>query len=138
MMQAEIEWLKGNQNSDGGWGEGVTTYEDPSKKGAGTSTASQCAWGLMGLLTMCEPHDENVMKGVTYLVETQDEKLGEGASWPERLFTGTEFSGHFYLSYQFYSHYLPMMVLGRYVKATNKVWESDDEKKTEYEITCIY
>ena len=138
MMQAGVEWLKTTQNSDGGWGEGVITYEEPSQRGAGTSTASQSAWGLMGLLTICEPYDETVRKGVTYLVETQDEKLRDGASWPERLFTGTGFPGHFYLRYQFYSHYFPMMALGRYVKATNKMWESADEEKTEYEVGCIY
>jgi squalene-hopene/tetraprenyl-beta-curcumene cyclase len=70
MMSAGAEWLKKMQNSDGGWGEGVVTYEDPSKRGAGTSTASQSAWALMGLLTMCEPYDESVMNGVAYLVET--------------------------------------------------------------------
>jgi squalene-hopene/tetraprenyl-beta-curcumene cyclase len=137
MMQAGIEWLKGGRDLDGGWGEGVITYEGPSQRGAGASTASQSAWGLMGLLTICDPYDGSVKKEVTYLVKTQDEKLGDGASWPERLFTGTGFTGHFYLRCQFYSHYFPIMALGRYVKATNKMWESADAEK-EYEIGFIY
>ena len=45
------EWLREVQNLDGGFGETCASYEDPSLKGQGESTASQTAWGLIGLLT---------------------------------------------------------------------------------------
>lgn len=120
MVRRGVAWLKNFQNADGGWGEELITYSKPELRGIGPSTASQMAWGLMGLLTWCDPGDESVRRAVEYLCRTQDEKVGEGASWPERLFTGTGFPGHFYLSYTLYRHYFPMMALGRWVKAVKE------------------
>jgi squalene-hopene/tetraprenyl-beta-curcumene cyclase len=34
-------WLLGHQNTDGGWGEDLRSYRDPTWIGCGTSTASQ-------------------------------------------------------------------------------------------------
>ncbi|MBD0389933.1 MAG: squalene--hopene cyclase, partial [Nostoc sp. C3-bin3] len=47
-------WLIGCQNPDGGWGETCRSYDDPSLKGKGNSTASQTAWALIGLLAAGE------------------------------------------------------------------------------------
>src|SRR5437868_241364 len=41
------DWLESCQNDDGGWGETCATYEDPSAKGKGESTASQTSWAMM-------------------------------------------------------------------------------------------
>lgn len=38
-------------------------------------------------------------------------------TWPSNVFTGTGFPNHFYLGYTLYSHYFPMMALGRYLQA---------------------
>jgi squalene-hopene/tetraprenyl-beta-curcumene cyclase len=43
------DWLESCQNADGGWGETCGTYENPSTKGIGPSTASQTAWAIMGI-----------------------------------------------------------------------------------------
>jgi len=43
-------WLKSVQNADGGWGETTASYRDPAQRGIGPSTASQTAWGLIGVL----------------------------------------------------------------------------------------
>ena len=43
------DWLESCQNNDGGWGETCGTYENPSTKGIGESTASQTAWAIMGM-----------------------------------------------------------------------------------------
>ena len=40
---------KSCQNEDGGWGETVASYDDPSLRGKGVSTPSQSAWALLGL-----------------------------------------------------------------------------------------
>ena len=109
------------QNSDGGWGESLTTYLPPSTPptapNLAPSTPSQTAWALMALLAYLPPSDEAIRKGVVWLVLAQTEKVGEGATWPERQFTGTGFPGHFYLGYDLYRHYFPVMALGRYVRA---------------------
>ena len=38
-------------------------------------------------------------------------------TWSGEMYTGTGFPNFFYLGYSFYSHYFPMMALGRYVHA---------------------
>jgi squalene-hopene/tetraprenyl-beta-curcumene cyclase len=43
------EWLLSCQNADGGWGESPRSYDDPTQKGIGPSTAAQTAWALMAL-----------------------------------------------------------------------------------------
>jgi squalene-hopene/tetraprenyl-beta-curcumene cyclase len=69
--ESAIHWLKTVQNPDGGWGESLETYKDPSLAGKGRSTASQTAWALMGLLShLSSPSDDQaITRGIRYLVE---------------------------------------------------------------------
>ena len=55
--QRAVGWLRAVQNSDGGFGESIASYYDPALKGKGASTASQTAWGLIGLLAATEAED---------------------------------------------------------------------------------
>ncbi|AUB41232.1 shc, squalene-hopene/tetraprenyl-beta-curcumene cyclase [Nostoc flagelliforme CCNUN1] len=107
-------WLVGCQNSDGGWGETCRSYDDPSLKGKGNSTASQTAWALIGLLAAGEATGklalEVIERGITYLVATQQ----PDGTWFEADFTGTGFPCHFYLKYHLYQQYFPLIALGRY------------------------
>ena len=50
-IERGAEWIRSVQNADGGWGESPESYADPSRKGIGTSTPSQTAWALLGLLS---------------------------------------------------------------------------------------
>jgi squalene-hopene/tetraprenyl-beta-curcumene cyclase len=109
-MVKAAEWLRSVQNPDGGFGESCTSYDDPLHMARGESTASQTAWGLLGLLTVCEANDTAVQSAVAYLLEHQN---GEG-SWDEQPFTGTGFPKVFYLKYHLYRHYFPMFALARY------------------------
>lgn len=47
LVEPAIRWLKSVQNTEGGFGEKLDTYKDPTLAGRGESTASQTAWGLM-------------------------------------------------------------------------------------------
>lgn len=117
-VRRAVGWLLGCQNSDGGWGESCASYEDPSLKGKGESTASQTAWALLGLLA-ATPEDADgllwqaIAKGVTFLVETQN----EDGTWEEPQFTGTGFPRDFYINYHLYRNYWPLMALGRALTA---------------------
>lgn len=108
------DWLVKVQNNDGGWGETCFSYNDPSLKGQGESTASQTAWALIGLISAGEATGkfaiDSIEKGINYLLKTQ--KLD--GTWEEKYFTGTGFPCHFYLKYHFYQQYFPLMALGRY------------------------
>ncbi|MGA7937707.1 MAG: squalene--hopene cyclase, partial [Kovacikia sp.] len=77
--QSEIgrgaNWLGGCQNPEGGWGETCFSYNDPTLKGQGDSTASQTAWALIGLLAAGEATGnyklDSIDRGIRYLIETQ-------------------------------------------------------------------
>jgi len=112
-------WLLRHQNPDGGWGEDLRSYVDPSWIGRGESTASQTAWALLALLAAQEPGDheravkvrEAADRGVAYLAGTQR----EDGTWDEDQFTGTGFPGDFYINYHLYRLVFPLTALGRYL-----------------------
>jgi squalene-hopene/tetraprenyl-beta-curcumene cyclase len=97
-IRRAVTWLLRHQNADGGWGEDLRSYDDPSWRGRGASTASQTAWALLALLAAGE-RGEPTRRGVRWLVETQR---------PD----GT---GDFYINYHLYRLVFPIMALGRYV-----------------------
>ncbi len=112
-LQSEraVSWLISHQNPDGGWGESCESYADPGRRGQGQSTPSQTAWALLGLLGAGQAGSQAVGRGIDYLVRTQ---LEDG-SWAEELYTGTGFPRAFYLRYDLYRIYFPLMALSRYL-----------------------
>jgi len=111
-VQSGAEWLRMVQNSDGGWGETCGSYDDPTTRGMGPSTASQTAWAVLGLLAAGDTRSDSVAKGVAYLLRTQ---LHDG-SWDEPQYTGTGFPRVFYLKYHMYKDYFPLLALTTYGK----------------------
>jgi squalene-hopene/tetraprenyl-beta-curcumene cyclase len=109
-MKRAVDWLKSVQQKDGGFGESIASYDNPNLMGRGDATASQTAWGLLGLLTLVPPGDPAAKRAAEYLVEHQNEK----GTWDEAPFTGTGFPKVFYLKYHLYRHYFPLMALARY------------------------
>ncbi len=116
IMDARIrlaaDWLKSKQQEDGGWGETPRSYDEPSLRGYGPTTASQTAWAIMGLLAAGEVDSEAVRRGVDYLVQTQN----ADGTWDEPWFTGTGFPRVFFLKYHLYRIYFPLMALARYAR----------------------
>jgi squalene-hopene/tetraprenyl-beta-curcumene cyclase len=111
-VRRAADWLGSVQNPDGGWGESCETYDDPSLRGQGPSTASQTAWAVMGLISAGRVADPSVLRGVEYLIRTQQ----EDGSWDEEWFTGTGFPKVFYLKYHLYSKFFPVFALGMYAR----------------------
>ena len=110
-IERAVTWLTEAQNGDGGWGEDLRSYDDPSWRGKGASTPSQTAWALLAMLSAGR-RDESVRRGVTWLIENQ---RADG-SWDEPYFTGTGFPGDFYINYHLYRLVFPVTALGRYVR----------------------
>lgn len=114
-----VNWLRSVQKVDGSFGESLLSYDVPSTKGQGTSTASQTAWGLIGLLASAGTEDPAVAKAVAYLVHRQE----ADGSWSEPEFTGTGFPGVFYLKYHLYRNSFPVYALARYSSQSRKAEE---------------
>jgi squalene-hopene/tetraprenyl-beta-curcumene cyclase len=112
-IRAAVRWLEDHQNTDGGWGEDLRSYEDRDWVGRGASTASQTAWALLALLAAGE-RSASVDRGVAWLCLTQ---LPSG-TWDEPWFTGTGFPGDFYINYHLYRLHFPLSALGRYLGGT--------------------
>ncbi len=109
-IQKAADWLESHQNPDGGWGETCETYAKPSARGKGPSTASQTAWALMGLIAAGKQPNPTIEKGISYLLQNQN----EDGSWTEEAYTGTGFPKAFYLRYDLYRIYFPLLALAQY------------------------
>ena len=105
------DWLESCQNSDGGWGETCATYDNPERKGIGESTASQTAWGLMGVCACGDLDRPSIQRALRFLLGSQK---ADGA-WEEPQITGTGFPGVFYLKYDMYRQNFPLLALATYV-----------------------
>lgn len=114
-IRRAVQWLIDHQNADGGWGESCRSYEEPETyRGVGTSTASQTAWALMGLMAAGIVRHSSVARGVTFLLRTQN----ASGTWNEPEFTGTGFPKYFFIKYHMYQDYFPLMALARYHSLT--------------------
>ncbi|HEY9127972.1 MAG TPA: squalene--hopene cyclase, partial [Acidobacteriaceae bacterium] len=121
-VQQAAEWIRMVQNTDGGWGESLMSYDDPDTRGMGVSTPSQTAWAILGLLAAGDDRSDSVAKGIRWLLERQkpngewDESLGEGET-RQAIYTGTGFPRVFYLAYHMYRNYFPLLALTTYKRA---------------------
>jgi len=106
-VRRAVAWVESHQNDDGGWGEDLRSYRDPSYRGRGTSNASQTAWALLALLAADE-RNPAIERGVDFLVGTQQ----ADGTWDETWFTGTGFPGDFSINYHLYHLVFPVMALG--------------------------
>lgn len=140
-IQRAGAWIKSIQKEDGSFGETANSYEDPSLKGQGNSTASQTAWAAMILQEVFGPDDPDLKRAIAWLASTQlrEEDVDDpnknpdrdpAGSWIETEFTGTGFPRVFYLRYHLYRLYFPIMAIGRYLAAHGEL-ESPGSVTTE-------
>ncbi len=108
------EWLESIINDDGGWGESCDSYELNSYEKLKNSTASQTAWAVLGILAV-EPNSKYAEKGINFLLETQN----NDGSWTEHYYTGGGFPRAFYLKYELYKDYFPLLALSKFRKIRN-------------------
>jgi squalene-hopene/tetraprenyl-beta-curcumene cyclase len=110
-IRRAVDWLVATQNIDGGWGETAQTYDvDYRGDKRGASTASQTAWGVLGLIAAGEVDHPAVARGADYLLQRQ----AADGFWCEPEFTATGFPRVFYLRYHGYAKYFPLWALARY------------------------
>ena len=104
-----VDWLVSCQNGDGGWGEDCRSFDRDRYCPLGRSTASQTAWALLGVMGDAKGK-RPAERAVEYLIGNQD----PDGSWSEDHYTGGGFPGTFYLRYELYKDYFPLMALGKY------------------------
>ncbi|MGV2288273.1 squalene--hopene cyclase [Trinickia sp. YCB016] len=110
-IKRAAQWLISIQNEDGGWGEDGTSYKlNYRAYEKASSTSSQTAWALIGLMAAGEVNHPAVERGIAYLTNTQ---LEHGL-WDETRFTATGFPRVFYLRYHGYRKFFPLWALARY------------------------
>nr|WP_322062155.1 squalene--hopene cyclase [Paraburkholderia sp. J63] len=110
-MKRAAQWLIAIQNDDGGWGEDGTSYKlEYRGYERASSTASQTAWALLGLMAAGEVNHPAVARGIAWLQATQREH----GLWDETRFTATGFPRVFYLRYHGYRKFFPLWALARY------------------------
>ncbi|HUA53834.1 MAG TPA: squalene--hopene cyclase [Candidatus Sulfotelmatobacter sp.] len=110
-VRRAVEWLRSKQRADGGWGEDGGSYEPGAPRGEGeTSTASQTAWALLGLMAAGEVDSDTVAQGVRYLAASQ---RADG-QWDEEHYTAVGFPRVFYLRYHGYRSFFPVWSLARF------------------------
>ena len=111
MVARAVAWLRAVQNPDGGWGEGCASYA-LGRVGHDSfpSSASQTAWGLLGLMAVGEAGSLEVARGVAWLIAHQ---AADGL-WDQEVYTGGGFPRVFYLRYHGYPRYFPLWALARY------------------------
>ncbi len=112
-IRRALDWLCSVQNKDGGFSETPDTYLTGTFATYPTSTASQTAWALMGLVAGGKVKSAEARRAANFLVANRK----EDGSWDEDYYTGTGFEGHFYIRYHGYRHYFPLLALARYIRA---------------------
>jgi squalene-hopene/tetraprenyl-beta-curcumene cyclase len=119
MITRAAAFIESRQNEDGGWGESCDTYRPGRALERFHSTASQTAWGVLGLVAAGWGRRESARRGVEWLVAHQNPKDAKlnGDLWFEREFTGTGFPNAFYLRYHYYAVYFPILALSAYRNA---------------------
>jgi squalene-hopene/tetraprenyl-beta-curcumene cyclase len=109
-IRRAVDWLKGIQHIDGGWGESNDSYYPERRKRPYPSTSFQTAWALLGLMAAGETDSEAVHRGVEYLLKHQ----GQDGLWHDESFTAPGFPRVFYLRYHGYSKFFPLWALAQY------------------------
>lgn len=77
-VQRGVDFLLKTQNEDGGWGEGFATYYNFAAKEVATSTISQTAWSLLGLLVAPQiPIVQSAIdRGIKFLLDRYKQENG--------------------------------------------------------------
>ena len=108
-MRRAVAWLLSKQRADGGWGEDEESYAEAPRGEYHSSTPSQTAWALLGLMAAGETGPA-VARGVAWLARTQK----ADGEWDEAAFTAVGFPRVFYLRYHGYRLFFPMLALARF------------------------
>ncbi|MFO0551496.1 MAG: prenyltransferase/squalene oxidase repeat-containing protein [Polyangiaceae bacterium] len=110
------DWLEEHQNSDGGWGETVAVFEDPSLAGRGQSMRAITAYAVWGLAASGRAHSLACRRGVEYLLREQQ----PDGLWSDTAPVGTLLPGVGYYSNTTFTPYFVLEALAAYREAVTR------------------
>ncbi|HVY46520.1 MAG TPA: prenyltransferase/squalene oxidase repeat-containing protein, partial [Minicystis sp.] len=102
-------WILSRQNDDGGFGETIASYRDPTQAGCGPSTAPLTGSVLLGLAEGGEAASAAASRAIAYLLERQ---RPDGA-WPNGDHVATLVPPNLFYEYGGAARYIPLEALGR-------------------------
>ena len=109
LIRPALGWLARVQNTDGGWGESLESYEKHQFVPA-PSTAMQSACVLQGLIRIGAPQHEAVHQGVAYLLASQQ----PDGHWEDLAFLAVNIPRVWYGRYELVSTYFALIALCEY------------------------
>ena len=109
-MRRAAAWLLARQRPDGGWGEDEESYAGSPPGTYKESVPSQTAWALLGLMAAGEADHPAVARGVAWLASRQR----PDGEWDEAPYTAVGFPRVFYLRYDGYRLFFPLLAMARF------------------------
>lgn len=105
-----LAWTVSRQNADGGFGESIASYRDPSLAGRGPSTSPLTGSVLLGLADAGESRTTAAARAAAYLLDHQQ----DDGSWPNGDCVATLVPPNLFYEYGGAARYIPLEALGRY------------------------
>ncbi|WP_224753187.1 prenyltransferase/squalene oxidase repeat-containing protein [Paenibacillus terricola] len=104
-----VRWLLSVQNEDGGWGESCYSDQQRHYIPLGSSTPSQTAWALDGLIAALPAPTKELERGVNALLHSLDVQPAQLNRYP----TGAGLAGMVYVHYESNNWIWPLLTLAR-------------------------
>ena len=117
-IQKALKWLRGIQNSDGGWGESCKSDINRTYTPLGLSTLTHTAWALDTLITASDSLTPEINAGAKFLLESLNKE-----DWSAYYPKGQGMEGEFYIHYHSYDDIFPLLTLSHYRKKFQDRWE---------------
>ncbi|MFC4775926.1 prenyltransferase/squalene oxidase repeat-containing protein [Paenibacillus sp. GCM10023252] len=110
-IQRGVRWLEAIQLEDGGWGESCSSDHRKLYIPLGSSTPSQTAWALDGLMAASSQPTIQLNRGIHSLLDQLELPT---AHWTHRYPTGAGLPGSVYSHYDSNNYIWPLRTLARY------------------------
>lgn len=110
-IQRAITWVLSHQNPEGGFGEAVETYLDPTRAGRGPSTVPLTGLVVTALIDIGLGDRPEVARAVHYLWKAQR----PDGTWPSGNYVATALPPSNFYTYAPAARYLPLQALVHYV-----------------------
>lgn len=109
-VKQAIRWLLSVQNPDGGFGETVETYVDPTRAGRGASTAPLTALVVQALVDVGYGEHAATQRAIEYLLSLQR----PDGTWPNGDYVATNIPPEGFYVYTGAARHMPLEALAHY------------------------